>query len=164
MDIETAKEHAKEYLLMGTRVKAGDESDLLKATVDSVNRILKENMKTIKAAEAAYVESDDIDAFTLALLPIHYRILYEAYAPYWLEHCIPVTDHDDDAEFTYYNDLIDMYWAWKWQEWKKKGEWCVTIMLPPTRGLMNFAYQEEKRSLQEYYRKLSADENKNSSA
>ena len=81
MDIETANEHAKEYLLMGTRVKVGDESDLLKATVDSVNRILKENMKTIKAAVAAYVESDDIDAFTLALLPIHYRILYEAYAP-----------------------------------------------------------------------------------
>ena len=135
---------------MGTWAKAEDESELLKKTVDAVNSILTADMKIIKSSMADYVRTEDHDAFMLALLPTHYRVLYEAYAPYWLAHCHPVDDRDDDAEFTYYNDLIDMYWAWKWQEWKKKGEWCVTLRLPPTAGLIRYQYQKEKDALADY--------------
>lgn len=152
MDLKEANNYAKEFLLVGTKIKCGDCSTLLKTTIDSINHILEVNKKTIKEAVADYSRDDDVDAFMLALFPIHYRILYEAYAPYWLSHCKPVDDRDSEAEFTYYNDLIDMYWAWKWQEWKHKGEYGVAVMLPPTKGLMAFAYREEIEGLEEYRR------------
>jgi hypothetical protein len=69
------------------------------------------------------------------------------YSPYWLKHCHPVSERDDDAGFTYYNDLIDMYWVGKWQEWKRKDKWEVMIMLPPTKGLVLLQYREEMMRL-----------------
>ena len=142
-DKDHAIEMAKSFLLSGLRVMESDSGGLLA----DVQRILDAEKKRISLAVKEFMSDADTDSFLLSLLPVHYRILYEAYAPYWLSHCRTVADHDDDAEFTYYNDLIDMYWAGAWSEWKKKGEWCVTIMLPPTKGLMIQSYREEMKRL-----------------
>jgi hypothetical protein len=40
-----------------------------------------------------------------------------------------------------------MYWVGKWQEWKRKDKWEVTIMLPPTKGLVLLQYREEMMRL-----------------
>ena len=126
---------------------ARDDSDL-DTVADSIRLILNRHMKDIRAAVSGYLGDDDQDAFFLSLLPIHLKIWYEAYAPYWLEHCRPVSDRDDEAEFTYYNDLIDMYWVGEWQGWKRKGKWEVTIMLPPTKGLVLLQYREDMKGLE----------------
>lgn len=122
----------KSFLLGGLRVKEDDCGDLATA----VQKIIASTADIRKAAVKEFLSTGDMDSFLLSLMPVHNRIFYDAYAPYWLSHCKPVTDRDSEVEFTFYNDIIDMFWAAKWQEWKKKGEWCVTIMLPPTKGLI----------------------------
>ena len=114
----------------------------------SIRIILMQHRNKVKAAVKGYLDDGDQDAFFLALFPVHLKIRYEAYAPYWLQHCHPVSDYDDAAEFTYYNDLIDMYWVGEWQEWKRKEKWEVTIMLPPTKGLILLKYREEMRGVE----------------
>ena len=153
MDKSEVNDIVKGFLLSGTPIAKTDEnSDLANDVIDSIRLIFDAHMPEIRAAAKEYMKTEDLDALVLSLLPVHNKIWYEAYAPYWLSHCKPVDDRDTEAEFTYYNDLIDMYWVGKWQEWKRKGEFAVTIMLPPTKGLLALAYQEEIESLEEYYK------------
>ena len=114
----------------------------------SIRIILMQHRNKVKAAVKGYLDDGDQDAFFFFFFPVHLKIRYEAYAPYWLQHCHPVSDYDDAAEFTYYNDLIDMYWVGEWQEWKRKEKWEVTIMLPPTKGLILLKYREEMRGVE----------------
>ena len=137
---------AEAFLFSGMPT-AGDEDPELHETVDEIRLILNAHMNGIRAAVKRYLDDDDQDAFFLSLLPVHLRIWYEAYSPYWLKYCHPVSECDDDAGFTYYNDLIDMYWVGKWQEWKRKDKWEVMIMLPPTKGLVLLQYREEMMRL-----------------
>ena len=130
--LRQANDIMKSFLLGGLKVQEGDSCDLLLA----VRQIIASTADIRRSAVKEFLSTGDMDSFLLSLIPVHDCIFYDAYAPYWLRHCKPVTDSDDEVEFTFYNDLIDMYWAAKWQEWKKKGEWCVTIMLPPTKGLI----------------------------
>ena len=143
MTKEQAIDTARSFLLSGLRIRTDDSGEL----VSAVQRIMDSEKKSISKAVKEFMSNADMDSFLLSLLPVHYRIIYEAYAPYWLSHCQPVEDGDSEVEFTYYNDLIDMYWAGAWNEWKRKGEWCVTIMLPPTKGLMIKAYREDMEGL-----------------
>ena len=140
---EEAVDMARSFLLGGLRVKADDSGGL----VGIIQRIIDDEKKSISKAIKEFMSEADTDSFLLSLLPVYFRIRYEAYAPYWLSHCKSVEDADSEVEFTYYNDLIDMYWAGAWNEWKRKGEWCVTVMLPPTKGLMIRAYREEMRGM-----------------
>ena len=140
---DLAVDMAKSFLLSGLRIKDSDSGGL----IADVQRIIDGSRKQISRAVKEFMSDADTDSFLLSLLPVHYRILYEAYAPYWLSHCKPVTDRDQDAEFTYYNDLIDMYWAAGWDEWKTKGRLQVTVMLPPTKGLMIKAYRDDTEQL-----------------
>ena len=127
--------------------KADENGPVVEGVVDAIRIILDKHMPEIRAAAKEYITTADLDALILSLLPVRNQIWYEAYAPYWLLHCLPVSD---DPDYTYFNDLIVMYWHWKNQLWSKKGEACFTIMLPPTRGLIALAYQEERQSLKEY--------------
>ena len=136
--------------------KAADGSEP-ETVIKNVRLIIDTHMREIRAAAMAYRETGDLDTLFFALLQVHNKIRYEAYAPYWLSHCKPVDDHDSETEFTYYNDLIDMYWAWQWQEWKKKDVWCVTVMLPPTGGLMDLAYREGRQLFEEYKRNTAGE-------
>ena len=141
----------KDYLLSAMPILEKEaDGPVAKAVIDSIRVIFDAHMPEIKQAAKEYAVSEDLETLAISLLPIRTQIWYEAYGPYWLSHCKPVTDHDSETEFTYYNDLIDMYWAWKWQEWKKKDEWCVTIMLPPTKGLLQHQYYSEMESIIKY--------------
>ena len=147
MDKPDVNKLVTDFLFLGMPVSGADQdSPDMNALIDAVRIILDNSMAEIRAAVKVYRSTEDLDTLFLTLLPIHSRIRYGAYAPYWLHHCRTVEDQDNEAEFTYYNDLIDMYWAWKWQEWKKKGEYAVTIMLPPTKGLIALAYRAELES------------------
>jgi len=154
MTKDEANELAKSYLLSGLPIAPGEEESVaMDAVVDGIKAVFDAHMSEIRKAIKRYLDDDDQDAFFIALLPFHNKIWYEAYSPYWLLHCKPDTS---DPDYTYYNDLIDMYWHWKHQLWSKKEECCVTIMLPPTRGLVNFAYQEAQDSLSEYLKNHNA--------
>ena len=160
MDKSEVNDIVKGFLLSGTPIARADEnSEIANAVIDSIRLIFDAHMPEIRAAAKEYMKTEDLDALALSLLPVHNKIWYEAYAPYWLSHCKPVDDRDTEAEFTYYNDLIDMYWVGKWQEWKKKEEFAVTIMLPPTKGLTEFRYQEDEKALKEYLEKRAAGPN-----
>ncbi len=153
-------ELAMAYLFSGMPISKQDEESLIvKSVVEGVKGIFDVYMPDIRRAAKRYLDDEDQDAFFIALLPVHNKIWYEAYSPYWLLHCKPVTDRDTETEFTYYNDLIDMYWAWKWQEWKKKGEYAVTIMFPPTKGLVALAYREAQESLRNYMNNTAGAQN-----
>ena len=157
---DQAVEIARSFLFGGMRLRRGSrddaETDDVKVILKRARRIIHEEQGTIKPAFKAFRSDGDLDAFLSSLCKVHTRIFYEAYGDYWLKHCIPIrelagekrVDRDADAEFTFYNDIIDMYWVGKWQEWKKNGEWCVTIMLPPTAGLMRAAYRKEMKCYQ----------------
>ena len=142
---------------VATFVKAGKE-------------IIYGHMDDIRQAAKRYMETGDRKELNLSLLPFHHMIRYEAYSPYWLLHCRLITDdvsgstlriipgfNGDHRDYTYYNDLIDMYWAWKDQQWRSLQdlgnqavslERKIRLSLPPTKGLIQLRYHEE---MDEYY-------------
>ena len=138
---------------------AADDADGIehKASLENMRLIITAHSPAILEAAETYRNTLNMDALFFALLPIRNKIRYEAYAPYWLSHCKPVDERDSETGFTYYNDLVDMYWAWQWQEWKKKDKWCVAIMLPPTKGLIELSYREDRKYLKEYLENTEAD-------
>lgn len=143
---DEAVDLAKSFLLGGLRIRADDSAE----TVTRIQRIIDSEKKSISKAVKAFMSNSDVDAFLLSLCPLHTRIFYEGYGDYWLKHCRlvdPAVEHDNDASFTHYNDLIDMFWVGEWQEWKTKGKWEVTIMLPPTAGLMRASYREKMKCI-----------------
>ncbi len=112
--------------------------------------IINDHKPLIHAAAKQYMVTGDEEKLRLFLLPFHHMIRYEAYSPYWLKHCTAVSDPD----YTFYNDLIDMYWAWKEQEWKNPQNpenvhssqaWKTRFALPPTKGLILLRYKEVMR-------------------
>lgn len=141
----------KDFLFSGMPIAKEDEDGAaLNPVVDAIKDIFDKHMPEIRIAAEEYATTEDLDALILSLLPVHNLIWYEAYGPYWLSHCKPVSD---DPDYTFFNDLIDMYWHWKHQVWSKKEETCVTIMLPPTKGLLALDYAEAVESLNNYNRK-----------
>ena len=150
----------KDFLLSGTRIAKEDEDDgIVKTLIAEVQSVINAHMPEIRRAANEYMTTEDLDALILALLPAHDEIWYRAYGPYWVKHCKP---DDSDPAYTFYNDLIGMYWDWRHQLWRKKDEICVTIMLPPTRGLIDFAFREAQQSLKEYLEKQADKERKQS--
>lgn len=140
------------FLYMGTRCRMDDLE--VKDMMDAIKRINKEEQKAgeLKRLQKVLFTTYSLDKFLGESVRWHNRIWYEAYAPYWLTH---VTKHDN-PEYPYYNDLIDMYW------WDKCNEWAatkiedgkqvtdyhkgVTIMLPPTKELIEKEYAEERKT------------------
>ena len=140
-----ANQVARDFLLMGIRIRKDDGDE----AVERIKAIIVKENGNLKKAMKALLATYSMDKFFAALLPSQTRIFYEGYGPYLARHCVPVKDGDGDARFSYYNDIIDMYWAEEWSEWKRKGEWCVTIMLPPVMEMIRKRYQEEMAELGE---------------
>ena len=135
----------RSYLFSGVRVAKGDED-----AVEHIRAVLAEN--EIRDAErdalAVLFSCYDFDRYLLSLTPLALKIFHLGYGPYWAGHCRKVADRDSEAEFTYYNDLIDMYWVPAWSEWKKRNKWEVTIMLPPTMEQIKDKYRREISDVQ----------------
>ena len=59
--------------------------------------------------------------------------------------------NNEDIHYTYYNDIIDMFWVPEWWQWKRKEKLEVTIMLPPTIEEIKARYAEEMKKLDTEY-------------
>ena len=129
----------RRYLFSGIQIAKGD-----RGAMEQIRSVLSEN--EIRDAErdalAVLFSCYDFDQYLRSLTPLALKIFYLGYGPYWARHCRKVADKDSVADLACYNDLIDMYWVPEWQEWKKKDEWAVTIMLPPTMEEIRKKYEE----------------------
>ena len=130
----------RSFLFYGMVFARGDETE-----VTRVRAVLLEN--EIRDAErdalAVLFSSYDFDEYLRVLLPVQIKLFHLGYGPYWVRHCREVSDKDSEAEFSHYNDLIDMYWVPAWHEWKRKDKWEVTVMLPPTMEEIREVYEKE---------------------
>lgn len=143
-----ATEICRGFILSGILILKGDGSD---GVIERINMILAEEKAkgAFKEASRILFTTYDVDKFLEALCPVHERVFYEGYAHYWLKHC---TVYDDEevqtkggGEFSAWNDIIDMGWIAENNIWKKKGEWCVRIMLPPTAELIRREYEDRRK-------------------
>lgn len=151
-----ATELMHQFIMSGCRMVDRDkETADWKAMIRKVEEIMKnfresgESKKVSKVLFTTY----SLDKFFEALLPVHNKVWYEAYGPYWLTHCTPTFED----EFTFTNDIIGMEWWDQHNEWaavkivdgKKECDYQkgVTIMLPPTRELLDGAYQKDMEAL-----------------
>ena len=137
------------------KAKDDGESEAWKTANKKTEEVMKEwsSSGKIKKAFEVLFQTYDIEMWLVALLPLHYKIWYEAYGPYWLSHCIPTFE----SEYTFTNDIIGMEWWAEHNEWaavkvedgKKVTDYekGVTIMLPPTREPLDKAYKEDMETL-----------------
>ena len=137
---KSATEICRGFLLCGVRILKGDEDN---GVVERINMILAEEIArgALKKASRILFSTYDVDKFLEALCPIHDRVFYEGYGPYWVEHCTVC----NEGEFPAWNDIIEMGWIAKHSIWKKKDEMCWTVMLPPTLELIQKEYEEVKK-------------------
>ena len=114
----------------------------------SVSGIL-EIIQYLKEASRILFSTYDVDKFIESLCPVHDRVFYEGYAPYWIEHCDVYNEEGKQThgggEFSAWNHIIDMGWIEEYGVWKKKDEMCWMIMLPPTMELIQKEYEEAKK-------------------
>jgi len=103
----------------------------------------------LKEASRILFSTYNVDKFLEALCPVHDRVFYEGYAPYWIEHCDVYNEEGKQThgggEFSAWNHIIDMGWIEEYGVWKKKDEMCWMIMLPPTMELIQKEYEEAKK-------------------
>ena len=138
----------RSFLTMGIDLADGDDGARV---MDRVRSVLSDNewRDAEEAALAVLFNTYSLDAYLTALCPLYNKLYFLGYGPYWTEHCKAVTDSDAYAQFSYYNDIIDMFWVEDWHEWKRKCEWTVTVMLPPTMKQINEEYAREMARLEE---------------
>lgn len=80
------------------------------------------------------------------------RILYEAYAPYWVSKCVK-TEAPSGAKRmgvfgeAWYSLILDMYWNEKCCLWVSAKETAWRIDLPPTKELCMAEYEEKKQKV-----------------
>lgn len=152
-----ATEIMRLFLMEGCRLAEEDkDSEAWKTMIRKTEGFIDDFGRSGKMKEVSRVlfTTYSLDEFYLALLPLHYKIWYEAYGPYWLMHCTPTFEN----EFTFTNDIIGMEWWEDHDEWvavkivdgKKEVDYQggFTIMLPPTQELLEKAYKEEMGGLE----------------
>ena len=133
----------KDFLCGGCRILKEDQKGI-EAFTKKVKEIMEEDGEgAAKEASRVIFSTYSVDKFLEALLPIHYRILYEAYAPVWLSHC----RKREEPGYPYRNDIIQMDWEEKSGVWVDREKVSFMQMLPPTKELMEKQYAEEKGRL-----------------
>lgn len=143
-----ATEICKGFILSGILILKEDESDKV---IDRINMILAEEKAkgTLKEASRILFSTYDVDKFLEALCPVHDRVFYEGYAPYWIDHCAVYNEEGmqtmGEGVFSAWNSIIDMGWIEEHNIWKAKGKDEWRIMLPPTMELIRKEYEERKK-------------------
>ena len=145
---KSATEICRSFLLCGIRILKEDENN---EAIERINMILAEEIArgALKEASRILFSTYNVDKFLEALCPVHDRVFYEGYAPYWIEHCDVYNEVGKQThgggEFSAWNHIIDMGWIEEYGVWKKKDEMCWMIMLPPTMELIQKEYEEAKK-------------------
>lgn len=143
-----ATEICKGFILSGILILKEDESD---GVIDRINMILAEEKAkgTLKEASRILFSTYDVDKFLEALCPVHDRVFYEGYAPYWIDHCAVHNEEGmqtmGEGVFSAWNSIIDMGWIEEHNIWKAKGKDEWRIALPPTMELIRKEYEERKK-------------------
>ena len=145
---KSATEICRSFLLCGIRILKEDENN---EAIERIYMILAEDIArgALKEASRILFSTYNVDKFLEALCPVHDRVFYEGYAPYWIEHCDVYNEEGKQThgggEFSAWNHIIDMGWIEEYGVWKKKDEMCWMIMLPPTMELIQKEYEEAKK-------------------
>lgn len=145
---KSATEICRSFLLCGIRILKEDENN---EAIERINMILAEEIArgALKEASRILFSTYNVDKFLEALCPVHDRVFYEGYAPYWIEHCDVYNEEGKQThgggEFSAWNHIIDMGLIEEYGVWKKKDEMCWMIMLPPTMELIQKEYEEAKK-------------------
>ena len=120
-----ATEIASEFILGSVRLLKSDTEKTKSECIDRVKAAIDREVEagTMKKASRVLFTTYSIEKFLEALLPIHYRVWYEGYAPYWCQHCRPYKGTGMSGRpLTYWNDLIGMGWNSEYSLWEKEKE------------------------------------------
>lgn len=135
--IRTAESIMHDFIFGGCLIPKEDSAGINIFNKKARQIIDEDGTKTAKEARDVLFSSYDISKFLEKLLPIHYRIFYEAYGPVWLSHC----KKTEDPEYPYWNDIIKMCWEKNLSVWvDRKKEESFMLMLPPTKKLLENQY------------------------
>ena len=145
---KSATEICRSFLLCGIRILKEDENN---EAIERINMILAEEIArgALKEASRILFSTYNVDKFLEALCPVHDRVFYEGYAPYWIEHCAVYNEEGKqtmgEGAFSAWNSIIDMGWIEEHNIWKakKKDEW--RNMLPPTMELIRKEYEDRRK-------------------
>lgn len=151
-------EIARGFILGSIRILKADPPEKKDECIGRVTAIIDQEVKAgaMKRASNALFHTYDVDKFLEALLPIHNRVWYEGYGPYWCQHCKPYTGTGMSGKpLTFWSDLIEMGWNPEYSIWESEKKISWTLMLPPTMELVAKQYQEEKVRLAEWKAKDS---------
>lgn len=127
---------------------------------ENIRRIVTDGQtkKEIKRLKEILFQTYSLECVLDAAGSLQNRILYEAYAPYWVSKCarakapLGIECLGVSGE-TWYNPMIDMYWDEKCCLWVSAKETAWKIDLPPTKELCMAEYEEKKQKTGEAERR-----------
>lgn len=128
-----SEEILKSFVFGGMKFDLENESEL-KEFISAAQAVIdqEEEVGTFQEiSQAVFQEYDAEKMLDIAARKILWRVWYEAYAPYWIKHCILQCDGN-----VIWNDLIKMKWDAGSGVWTSMDGESFTLMLPPTRELI----------------------------
>lgn len=148
--IAGANELLKSFWLNGMIVEKDVHTEDLCGKIQEIveDESAKGEMKRLKDI---LFQTYSLEKFLDAACMVHNRILYEAYAPYWISRCtkkslpngVQWAGIKDDVP-VWYNGMIDMYWHNGYRLWVSGNEMAWRISLPPTKELCELEYEKER--------------------
>ncbi len=138
-----ASEIAKGYVLGGAQLKKGEDAGECARQMLAIARSEKSRVEYKRATEVLF-STYSLERFLEALLPIHYRVWYEGYAPYWCKHCKTYTGKSYTGKpLTFWNDITEMGWSEENGLWYREDMDSVSRSLPPTMEKVKEEYNAE---------------------
>ncbi len=138
-----AGEIAREFILGGTQLKQGEDASECARQIQAIVQADQARAE-YKAAIEVLFKTYNVAKFTTALLPIHYRVRYEGYAPYWCRHCTPYKGTSYKGKpLTFWNDIIEMGWSEESGLWYREDRNRISCSLPPTMEKVKEKYNAE---------------------
>lgn len=121
---------------------------------ESVRKIATDaqTKEEIKRLESTLFQTYSLECVLDVASSLENRILYEAYAPYWVSKCTKVkaplgAERMGVFGEAWYSLILDMYWNEKCCLWMSAKETAWRIALPPTRELCMAEYEEKKQKV-----------------
>ena len=131
-----AGEILKSYLFRGMLCRSdigSDENALIERTYVLLDAGVKAG--ALKQLYRTLFQSYSVDEMLKAATPWKNKLMYEAYAPYWLAHC-----RWSEEKRMYFNDIYGMYWDSDNGIWEDENGASWRFDMPPTAELIALRY------------------------
>ena len=140
--IEKVADLVKSFTLMSVRFAEGENKEVIDKICSNIQMIVDEvgaGGRPVEWRDYLF-RTYDVNAYLSASVFLKDRIDYEAYVPYWCEHCKirkmkpeqdPFGQHPEEWE-AYWNDIIGMWWDPDSQLWIYPDRIGWTIKFRPT--------------------------------